>query len=289
MRDSFMDIDISNPARVDINSHSRTAENFPLSRVNISSSLPYSSRTASPGVFASRNQRSTSPMLLRLDLSQNLSPATVHVCDISSSSLPYGTRSYAPSNRPDNAQQSNNTLTYSSDQHPKITLLAIDSLRKEKNFCDTVLIVEGKKIYAHRVVLSACSPYFRAMFAGEMAESHQTEVTLHDLSFAAVDALVDFCYTSQVIVEEGNVQSLLPAACLLQLTEIQLVCCEFLKRQLDPSNCLGIRAFADTHACVELLRVADKFTHLNFLASHFMILYLFIYDKRCNLIIYIFE
>jgi hypothetical protein len=42
------------------------------------------------------------------------------------------------------------------------------------------------------------------------------------------------------------------------------VCCEFLKRQLDPSNCLGIRAFADTHACRELLRIADKFTQHHF-------------------------
>lgn len=59
-------------------------------------------------------------------------------------------------------------------------------------------------------------------------------------------------------------QTLLPAACLLQLAEIQDVCCEFLKRQLDPSNCLGIRAFADTHACRDLLRIADKFTQQNF-------------------------
>ena len=90
-----------------------------------------------------------------------------------------------------------------------------------------------------------------------------------------MDILIDFCYTSSIIVEENNVQTLLPAACLLQLAEIQVcntltnhsreysvltnqklelyclqdVCCEFLKRQLDPSNCLGIRAFADTHAC----------------------------------------
>lgn len=54
------------------------------------------------------------------------------------------------------------------------------------------------------------------------------------------------------------------AACLLQLAEIQEICCEFLKRQLDPTNCLGIRAFADTHSCRDLLRIADKFTQHNF-------------------------
>ena len=48
------------------------------------------------------------------------------------------------------------------------------------------------------------------------------------------------------------------------MNEIQDVCCEFLKRQLDPSNCLGIRAFADTHSCSELLMYADKFTQDRF-------------------------
>lgn len=112
--------------------------------------------------------------------------------------------------------------------------------------------------------MSACSPYFRAMFTGELAESRQTEVTIRDIDEQAMELLIDFCYTSNILVEETNVQTLLPAACLLQLQEIQDVCCEFLKRQLDPSNCLGIRAFADTHSCRELLRIADKFTQHNF-------------------------
>ncbi|PIO53913.1 BTB And Kelch, partial [Teladorsagia circumcincta] len=35
-------------------------------------------------------------------------------------------------------------------------------------------------------------------------------------------------------------------------------------RFLNPSNCLGIRAFADTYACQVLLRCADKYISHNF-------------------------
>ena len=46
---------------------------------------------------------------------------------------------------------------------------------------------------------------------------------------------------------------------------MQDYCAEFLKSQLDPSNCLGIRAFADTHSCRELLKIADKYLQMNFI------------------------
>jgi len=179
-------------------------------------------------------------------------------------------------------------LSHTSEKHPRATLTELNVLRRHRELCDVVLNVGSRKIFAHRVILSACSPYFRynstinifdlpnlitnaislfffrAMFTGELAESRQTEVTIRDIDEMAMELLIDFCYTSHIIVEEANVQTLLPAACLLQLAEIQDICCEFLKRQLDPSNCLGIRAFADTHSCRELLRIADKFTQHNF-------------------------
>jgi len=155
-------------------------------------------------------------------------------------------------------------MEYRSDKHARGTLTELNMIRKHHELCDVMITVGARKIYAHKVILAACSPYFRAMFTGAMSESSQTEVTIRDVDESAMDILIDFCYTSSIIVEENNVQTLLPAACLLQLAEIQDVCCEFLKRQLDPSNCLGIRAFADTHACRDLLRIADKFTQHNF-------------------------
>ena len=57
-------------------------------------------------------------------------------------------------------------------------------------------------------------------------------------------------------------QALLPAAGLLQLNEVKKACCEFLSSQLHPSNCLGIRAFADLHACSQLLTQANSYAGL---------------------------
>ena len=133
--------------------------------------------------------------------------------------------------------------------------------RETHELCDVEIEVGARKIYAHKVILAASSPYFGAMFTGDTS---QDEVTVKDVDETAMDILIDFCYTSTIVVEKNNVKTLLPAACLLQLAEIQDVCCKFLKRQLDPSNCLGIRALADTHACQDLLRIADKFTQHNF-------------------------
>lgn len=67
-------------------------------------------------------------------------------------------------------------LPYVSEKHPKHTLEAINVLRKHRELCDVVIIVGQRRIFGHRVVLSACSPYFHAMFTGELAESRQTEV-----------------------------------------------------------------------------------------------------------------
>ena len=40
---------------------------------------------------------------------------------------------------------------------------AFESLLEEKDFVDVTLGVEGRKLPAHKMLLSACSPYFREL------------------------------------------------------------------------------------------------------------------------------
>ena len=83
-------------------------------------------------------------------------------------------------------------------------LEAIEFLRKRRELCDVVLVVGSRKILAHRVILSACSPYFHAMFTGELQESRQTEVVIRDIDEHAMELLVDFAYSSHIVIEEGK-------------------------------------------------------------------------------------
>lgn len=95
-------------------------------------------------------------------------------------------------------------LEHLSDKHSRLLLETLNTLRKRRELCDVVLIVSKRKILAHRVVLSACSPYFHAMFTSELQESRQTEVEIRDIDEHAMELLVEFAYTSHIVVEEGR-------------------------------------------------------------------------------------
>ncbi|XP_066504964.1 kelch-like protein 3 isoform X2 [Hoplias malabaricus] len=169
--------------------------------------------------------------------------------------------------------------------HMRKAFRLMNDLRSRKMLCDVLLVAGEVEISAHKVVLASCSPYFCAMFTGEMSESKAPRVEIRDVDGLTLKKLVDYIYTAQIDVSEDNVQVLLPAASLLQLMDVRQVCCEFLQTQLHPTNCLGIRAFADLHACTDLLNHAHAYAEQHFsevmLGEEFMGLSL---QQVCSLI-----
>ncbi|XP_055499145.1 kelch-like protein 3 isoform X3 [Leucoraja erinacea] len=161
----------------------------------------------------------------------------------------------------------------------------MNELRSKSTLCDVTIVAEDVEIEAHRVVLAACSPYFCAMFTGDMTESKAKKVEIKDIDGHTLSKLIDYIYTAEVEVTEENVQVLLPAASLLQLMDVRTACCDFLQSQLHPTNCLGIRAFADVHTCTDLLNEANAYAEQHFpdvmLGEEFLTLNL---DQVCSLI-----
>lgn len=62
-------------------------------------------------------------------------------------------------------------------------------------FCDVEIVCDGQIFKVHRMVLSASSSYFRAMFTGGMAEERKGSVELKTISAGTFSNLLSFIYT----------------------------------------------------------------------------------------------
>ncbi|XP_006634958.1 actin-binding protein IPP [Lepisosteus oculatus] len=154
---------------------------------------------------------------------------------------------------------------YSSDRYARLLLAQMNKMRLRKDFCDVQLQVGGRGFSVHRLVLAASSPYFSALFAGGMREANRDFVQILGVEADAFEILLEFIYTGMINVNVDNVQELIVAADMLQLSEVVSICCEFLKAQMDPSNCVGIYQFLEQIACLEMLEFTENYIYVHFL------------------------
>ncbi|KPJ12814.1 Ring canal kelch-like [Papilio machaon] len=156
-------------------------------------------------------------------------------------------------------------------QHATALLDALARLRCDATLCDVRLQAQAEGatepaegVWAHRAVLAACSPYFRAMFT-QFDERTQDAVTIQNVEPHALEAIIEYVYNpNSLVITEDNVQSLLSASSLLQVSGVRAACCNFLAAALAPDNALGIRAFAELHACRDLKDCAARYVHRHF-------------------------
>uniref|UniRef100_A0A8D0G5I5 Kelch like family member 40 n=1 Tax=Sphenodon punctatus TaxID=8508 RepID=A0A8D0G5I5_SPHPU len=133
-----------------------------------------------------------------------------------------------------------------------------DMLDHDK-FLDCILKVKGKEFPCHRLVLAACSPYFRAMFLSDMEESKKKEIKLEDVDPEVMGKILHYIYTSELEITEQNVQSIFSVANMFQIPSIFTVCVSFLQKRLCLSNCLAIFRLGLMLDCARLAVAARDF------------------------------
>lgn len=158
--------------------------------------------------------------------------------------------------------------SFSSDKHAQLILAQMNKMRNGQHFCDVQLQVGKETFQVHRLVLAASSPYFAALFTGGMKESSKDVVQILGVEAGIFQLLLDFIYTGLVNIAVNNVQELIVAADMLQLTEVVNLCCDFLKGQIDPQNCIGLFQFSEQIACHDLLEFTENYIHVHFLEVH---------------------
>ncbi|OWR53165.1 broad-complex isoform Z1 [Danaus plexippus plexippus] len=93
---------------------------------------------------------------------------------------------------------------------------AFENLRDDEDFVDVTLACDGKSLKAHRVVLSACSPYFRELLKSTPCK--HPVIVLQDVAFTDLHALVEFIYHGEVNVHQRSLSSFLKTAEVLRVS-----------------------------------------------------------------------
>ena len=112
----------------------------------------------------------------------------------------------------------NDFFTLDSDPPPKARVSEPTSLRllerrlrtyfNSEEFADVTFVVQGQKVYGHKMILSIVSDCFRAMFTTGFREQQEMEIEIPDCSYEAFLAVMEYIYTGQTPKMECSTNSM---------------------------------------------------------------------------------
>ncbi|XP_026480905.1 longitudinals lacking protein, isoforms A/B/D/L-like isoform X2 [Ctenocephalides felis] len=101
------------------------------------------------------------------------------------------------------------------NNHQSTLISQFDTLLENETLVDCTLAAEGKYLRAHKVVLSACSPYFESLLRLQY-DKHPIFI-LKDVKYQELRAMIDYMYRGQVNISQDQLGALLKAAETLQI------------------------------------------------------------------------
>ncbi|XP_075743924.1 kelch-like protein 17 [Rhipicephalus microplus] len=120
----------------------------------------------------------------------------------------------------------------------------------------------GGEFRVHRGFLGASSPVLQALFS--VNQGGRCDVLLQDVSASAMDALLGYCYSNKLCLNENNVTEILATADMLLMDEARNQCLHYLLRNLRIENCLGIASLVQWYHCPNFSKAV-----LSYVREHF--------------------
>ena len=118
------------------------------------------------------------------------------------------------------------------NNHQSNLVTVFDQLYEQEAFTDVTLACDGKSFAAHKVILSACSPYFQSLFLAN-PNTHPI-VFMRDVRGPDLEALLSFMYRGEINVHQQDLASFLKTAESLQIKGLS----DSSERQRDTSKIL---------------------------------------------------
>ena len=128
---------------------------------------------------------------------------------------------------------------------------------------DISFIVEGKKIFAHKIMCMRC-PYLRSMLCSEMKESKQKEIVLHEVSYQSFLSVLQYLYTDEVDVDLETAMSLFQIADQFGIDRMRMICESCILSSVNIDNSASVLLAADATRARDLRMKCMTFILQNF-------------------------
>ncbi|TKS71356.1 Zinc finger transcription factor [Collichthys lucidus] len=124
------------------------------------------------------------------------------------------------------------SYTYQVSKHSAEMLHNLNVQRKDGGrFCDVILRVGEESFPAHKAVLAACSEYFESVFSRQTdGDGDAKELEMHTISPKVFKDVLDFAYTSRIVVRLECFPELMTAAKFLLMRSVIEICQEVIKQ-----------------------------------------------------------
>lgn len=128
----------------------------------------------------------------------------------------------------------------------------------KQQFSDVTFLVEGRRLYAHRILLTLFSDYFRRAFACGMRETFEPEIVIEGISYETFFALLEFLYTGKLRLTEQQqndvcfLMGLLRAADQFCVDCVKQMCERHLSGLVDVENVEGLLQEAERFQATQL-------------------------------------
>ena len=140
-----------------------------------------------------------------------------------------------------------------------------------KEYADVTFLVENKPFYAHKVVLSAMSEHFRAMFKSGMKESREAVITVPNVSYKIFGQLISYLYTGTLKLENSSdpeekfnyLREFLKVADQLVIDDIKQQCEVKLSEHITPANSALMGEIAELYNATQLKAYVQWFCKNN--------------------------
>ncbi|KAF3706370.1 Kelch-like protein 41b Kelch repeat and BTB domain-containing protein 10b [Channa argus] len=146
----------------------------------------------------------------------------------------------------------------------------LKELLNENKFVDCTLKVGDRSFPCHRLIMAACSPYFREIFFTEDGKEVEgtKQVVLEDVNPSILDMIIQYLYSAEIDLTDDNVQDIIAVANRFQIPSVFTVCVNYLQKKLSLGNCMAIFRMGLVLSCPRLAVAAR-----NYIADRFELLY----------------